>query len=70
MIFLQAHIAEMKAVKEGDSEQNIEGLYMHEFSKRGARYSAYNPIVAGGENVVFCIVLKTTKCSMIQIYFR
>ena len=25
-------------------------MYIHEFSKRGARYPAYNPIVAGGEN--------------------
>ena len=49
-ISAEAHIAAMKAVKEGDSEQNIEGLYIHEFSKRGARYPAYNPIVAGGEN--------------------
>ena len=49
-ISAEAHIAAMKAVKEGDSEQNIEGFYIHEFSKRGARYPAYNPIVAGGEN--------------------
>ena len=49
-ISAEAHIAAMKAVKEGDSEQIIEGLYIHEFSKRGARYPAYNPIVAGGEN--------------------
>ena len=49
-ISAEAHIAAMKAVKEGDSEQNIEGLYIHEFLKRGARYPAYNPIVAGGEN--------------------
>ena len=49
-ISAEAHITAMKAVKEGDSEQNIEGLYIHEFSKRGARYPAYNPIVAGGEN--------------------
>ena len=49
-ISAEAHIAAMKAVKEGDSEKNIEGLYIHEFSKRGARYPAYNPIVAGGEN--------------------
>ena len=49
-ISAEAHIAAMKAVKEGDSEQNIEGLYIHEFSKRAARYPAYNPIVAGGEN--------------------
>jgi Xaa-Pro aminopeptidase len=49
-ISAEAHIAAMKSVKNGDSEQQIESLYIHEFSKRGARYPAYNPIVAGGEN--------------------
>ena len=49
-ISAEAHIAAMKAVKNIDSEQHIESLYIHEFSKRGARYPAYNPIVAGGEN--------------------
>ena len=49
-ISAEAHIAAMKAVKDIDSEQHIESLYIHEFSKRGARYPAYNPIVAGGEN--------------------
>ena len=49
-ISAEAHIAAMKSVKGGDSEQYVESLYIHEFSKRGARYPAYNPIVAGGEN--------------------
>ena len=40
----------MKSVKDGDNEQQIESLYINEFSKRGARFPAYNPIVAGGEN--------------------
>ena len=40
----------MKQVKDGDNEQFIESLYIHEFSKRGARFPAYPPIVAGGEN--------------------
>ncbi len=49
-ISAEAHIAEMQSVKGGINEQFIESLYIHEFSKRGARYPAYNPIVAGGEN--------------------
>ena len=49
-ISADAHIEAMKSVKGGDSEQFIESMYIHEFSKRGARYPAYNPIVAGGEN--------------------
>ena len=49
-ISADAHIEAMKSVKVGDSEQFIESMYIHEFSKRGARYPAYNPIVAGGEN--------------------
>ena len=49
-ISADAHIEAMKAVKEGDNEQYIESLYIHEFSKKGGRYPAYTPIVAGGEN--------------------
>ena len=49
-ISAEAHIAAMQSVKGGINEQFIESLYIHEFSKRGARYPAYNPIVAGGEN--------------------
>ena len=49
-ISAEAHIEAMKQVKDGDNEQFIESLYIHEFSKRGARFPAYPPIVAGGEN--------------------
>jgi len=49
-ISAEAHITAMQSVKGGINEQFIESLYIHEFSKRGARYPAYNPIVAGGEN--------------------
>ena len=49
-ISAEAHIEAMKQVKDGDNEQFIESLYIHEFSKRGGRFPAYPPIVAGGEN--------------------
>ena len=49
-ISAEAHIAAMKSVIDGDSEQYIESMYIHEFSKRGGRFPAYIPIVAGGEN--------------------
>tara|TARA_B100001250_G_C19808388_1_gene794545 strand:- start:2297 stop:3592 length:1296 start_codon:yes stop_codon:yes gene_type:complete len=49
-ISAEAHIQAMKSVKNGYSEQHIESMYIHEFSKRGARFPAYNPIIAGGEN--------------------
>lgn len=49
-ISAEAHIEAMKSVKDANTEQSIESLYLHEFSKRGARFPAYPPIVAGGEN--------------------
>jgi Xaa-Pro aminopeptidase len=49
-ISAEAHIEAMKSVKGIDSEQHIESLYCNEFSKRGGRFQAYTPIVAGGEN--------------------
>ena len=49
-ISLNAHIYAMKNVKVGDNEQQIEAMYLHEFSKNGGRFPAYTPIVAGGEN--------------------
>ena len=54
-ISAEAHIEAMKQVKDGDNEQFIESLYIHEFSKRGARFPAYPPIVAGGENALSLI---------------
>ena len=49
-ISAEAHIEAMKSVKSIDSEQHIESLFCNEFSKRGGRFQAYTPIVAGGEN--------------------
>ena len=37
-ISADAHIEAMKSVKGGDSEQFIESMYIHEFSKRGEEY--------------------------------
>jgi len=53
-ISAEAHIEAMKSVKNIDSEEAMEGMYIHEFSKRGGRFQAYTPIVAGGENA--CIL--------------
>ena len=60
-ISADAHIEAMKAVKEGENEQYIESLYIHEFSKRGGRYPAYTPIVAGGENACVLHYIENDK---------
>ena len=49
-ISAEAHAEAMKFVKPGMTEQEMEAFYLYEFSKRGGRFSAYTPIVAGGEN--------------------
>jgi Xaa-Pro aminopeptidase len=49
-ISAEAHVEAMKFVKPGMTEQEIEAFYLYEFSKRGGRFSAYTPIVAGGEH--------------------
>ena len=49
-ISAEAHVEAMKFVKPGITEQEMEAFYQYEFSKRGGRFSAYTPIVAGGEN--------------------
>ena len=60
-ISADAHIEAMKAVKEGDNEQTIESLYIHEFSKNGGRYPAYTPIVAGGESACVLHYVENNK---------
>tara|TARA_B100001029_G_scaffold179542_1_gene189459 strand:+ start:65 stop:1360 length:1296 start_codon:yes stop_codon:yes gene_type:complete len=60
-ISAEAHIEAMKSIKDGDTEQNIEGMYINEFSKRGARFPAYNPIVAGGENACVLHYVENNK---------
>ena len=53
-ISAEAHIQAMKSIKSIGNEQNVESLYMYEFSRRGGRYAAYTPIVASGDNA--CIL--------------
>ncbi len=49
-ISAEAHAEAMKFVKPGMNEQELEAFYQYQFSKRGGRFAAYTPIVAGGEN--------------------
>ena len=44
----------MRTTKPGMTEGQVENELLHEFGKHGARYAAYNSIVAGGENA--CIL--------------
>ncbi len=45
-----AHIRAMQKTAPGISELQIEAELLHEFMRHGARYPAYNSIVAGGGN--------------------
>lgn len=46
----QAHQRAMKATSHGKFEYQIEAELLHEFAVNGARFAAYNSIVAGGDN--------------------
>ena len=60
-ISAEAHVEAMKFVKPGMTEQEIEAFYQYEFSKRGGRFSAYTPIVAGGENACILHYVENSK---------
>ena len=60
-ISAEAHVEAMKFVKPGMTEQEMEALYQYEFSKRGGRFSAYTPIVAGGENACVLHYVENSK---------
>ena len=60
-ISAEAHVAAMKFVKPGLTEQEMEAFYQYEFSKRGGRFSAYTPIVAGGENACVLHYVENSK---------
>ena len=60
-ISAEAHVEAMKFVKPGLTEQEMEAFYQYEFSKRGGRYSAYTPIVAGGENACVLHYVENSK---------
>ena len=60
-ISAEAHVEAMKFVQPGMTEQEIEAFYLYEFSKRGGRFSAYTPIVAGGENACVLHYVENSK---------
>ena len=60
-ISAEAHVEAMKFVKPGMTEQEMEAFYQYEFSKRGGRFSAYTPIVAGGENACILHYVENSK---------
>ncbi len=60
-ISAEAHVEAMKFVKPGMTEQEMESFYQYEFSKRGGRFSAYTPIVAGGENACVLHYVENSK---------
>ena len=53
-ISAKAHIRAMQKTRPGINEYHIEAELHHEFARLGARFPAYNSIVAGGENA--CIL--------------
>ena len=60
-ISAEAHVEAMKFVQPGMTEQEMEAFYLYEFSKRGGRFSAYTPIVAGGENACVLHYVENSK---------
>ncbi|MDA9964777.1 aminopeptidase P N-terminal domain-containing protein [Gammaproteobacteria bacterium] len=60
-ISAEAHVEAMIFVKPGMTEQEMEAFYQYEFSKRGGRFSAYTPIVAGGENACVLHYVENSK---------
>ncbi len=49
-ISVQAHQRAMEKTRPGLYEYQIEAELLHEFARNGARFAAYNSIVAGGDN--------------------
>ena len=60
-ISAEAHVEAMKFVQPGMTEQEMEAFYLYEFSKREGRFSAYTPIVAGGENACVLHYVENSK---------
>ena len=60
-ISADAHVEIMKTIKPGQTEQDVETQYLYEFAKRGGRFSAYTPIVAGGENACVLHYVENSK---------
>ena len=63
-ISMEAHKKAMKACMPGVYEYTLEAALMHEFIRQGARFVAYESIVAAGENG--CILHYNQNTSQIQ----
>ena len=61
MISAEAHVEAMKFVQPGMTEQEMEAFYQYQFAKRGGRFSAYTPIIAGGENACVLHYIENSK---------
>lgn len=59
-----AHMRAMKETRPNRYEYEIEGELLHEFNRHGARFAAYNSIVAGGENA--CILHYTENDAQLK----
>ncbi|PIT54426.1 aminopeptidase P N-terminal domain-containing protein [Snodgrassella communis] len=62
-ISAQAHIRAMQTTRPGQYEYQVEAEILHEFMQRGARYPAYNSIVAGGKNAC-CLHYVSNNCQL------
>ena len=60
-ISAESYIDVMKSIKPGDNEQGVEALFLYEFAKRGGRFPAYTPIVAGGESACVLHYIENDK---------
>lgn len=60
-ISAESYINVMKSIKPGDNEQGVEALFLYEFAKRGGRFPAYTPIVAGGESACVLHYIENDK---------
>lgn len=58
-----AHIRAMQTTRPGMSELQLEAELLHEFMRHGARFPAYNSIVAGGKNAC-CLHYTDNKDSL------
>lgn len=59
-----AHIRAMKNARPNRYEMEIEGEILYEFSRFGARFPSYSPIVAAGENA--CILHYTENSAVMR----
>ena len=60
-ISAEAYIEVMKSIQPGDNEQAVEAKFLYEFGRKGGRFPAYTPIIAGGENACVLHYIENDK---------